>query len=52
MADGFKDTVMPLRRRRGVDIVIDVVGARLIDDSPRCLAPGGRRMVLGVRGLR
>jgi NADPH2:quinone reductase len=50
MADGFKDTVMQLSRGRGVDIVIDVVGARVIDDSLRCLAPGGRHMVLGFAG--
>jgi NADPH2:quinone reductase len=35
---------------KGVDVVFDPVGASLFDDSVRCLAPGGRLLVVGFAG--
>ncbi len=47
LLDGFKDAVLELTDRRGVDVVLDVVGGDAFVDSLRCLAPGGRLMVVG-----
>ncbi|MEZ0341132.1 NADPH:quinone oxidoreductase family protein [Mycobacterium sp. pV006] len=46
-ADGFKDAVKELTAGRGVDIVVDPVGGDRVTDSLRCLAPGGRLLVVG-----
>lgn len=46
-ADGFKDAVKELTDGRGVDIVVDPVGGDRVTDSLRCLAPGGRLLVVG-----
>ncbi|MEW6488944.1 MAG: NADPH:quinone oxidoreductase family protein [Thermodesulfobacteriota bacterium] len=35
---------------RGIDVVFDPVGGALFDDSVRCLAPGGRLLVVGFAG--
>ncbi len=44
------DTVMALTDNRGVDIVYDPIGAEVFDESLRCLAWGGRILVLGFLG--
>ena len=44
--DGFKDAVMELTGGKGVDVVLDVVGAAFTD-SLRVLAPLGRVLVVG-----
>lgn len=46
-ADGFKDAVKDLTGGRGVDVVVDPVGGDRFTDSLRCLAPGGRLLVIG-----
>lgn len=46
-AAGFKDAVKDLTGGRGVDIVVDPVGGDRVTDSLRCLAPGGRLLVVG-----
>jgi len=49
--DGFRDKVKELTGARdGVDIVYDPIGAHVFDESLRCLAYGGRILVLGFLG--
>ncbi|MBV8777906.1 MAG: NADPH:quinone oxidoreductase family protein [Alphaproteobacteria bacterium] len=49
--DGFRDKVHELTGARdGVDIVYDPIGAQVFDESLRCLAFGGRILVLGFLG--
>ena len=35
---------------RGVDVVLDVIGARYLDQNLRSLATGGRLVVIGLQG--
>ncbi|MEO7728431.1 MAG: NADPH:quinone oxidoreductase family protein [Burkholderiales bacterium] len=48
--DGFVDKVKDLTGGRGVDIVYDPIGDKVADDSLRCLAWGGRLLILGFLG--
>ena len=47
---GFLDPVKELTGGHGVDIVYDPIGAAVTDESLRCLASGGRLLVLGFLG--
>ena len=47
---GFVDEVKRLTDGRGVDIVYDPIGAAMTEESLRCLAYGGRLLVLGFLG--
>jgi len=47
---GFLDKVKELTDGRGVDIVYDPIGANVADESLRCLAWGGRLLILGFLG--
>lgn len=47
---GFVDTVKALTAGRGVDIVYDPIGDKVADESLRCLAWGGRLLILGFLG--
>jgi NADPH2:quinone reductase len=47
---GFRDRVMELTQGRGVDIVYDPIGAEVFEESLRCLAWGGRILILGFLG--
>jgi NADPH:quinone reductase len=47
---GFRDEVMELTRGRGVDIVYDPVNGPTFEESLRCLAWGGRILILGFLG--
>jgi NADPH2:quinone reductase len=47
---GFRDKVMELTGGRGVDIVYDPVNGPKFDESLRCLAWGGRILILGFLG--
>jgi NADPH:quinone reductase len=47
---GFRDRVMELTRGRGVDIVYDPVNGPTFEESLRCLAWGGRILILGFLG--
>ena len=47
---GFTDKVKELTGGRGVDIVYDPIGANVADESLRCLAWGGRLLILGFLG--
>jgi len=46
-AGGLRDAVHALTGGRGVDVVYDPVGGDLFDASVRCLAWGGRLLVVG-----
>src|SRR5436190_2472170 len=49
--EGFRDEVKELTAPRdGVDIVYDPIGAGVTDESLRCMAFGGRLLVLGFLG--
>jgi NADPH2:quinone reductase len=49
--DGFREKVKELTGAHdGVDIVYDPIGAQVFDESLRCLAWGGRILVLGFLG--
>lgn len=47
---GFRDKVMDLTGGRGVDIVYDPVNGPTFEESLRCLAWGGRILILGFLG--
>lgn len=47
---GFVDNVKALTGGRGVDIVYDPIGDKVADESLRCLAWGGRLLILGFLG--
>ena len=48
----WADHVAWLTDGRGVDILLDPAGGQFVDDSMRCLAPGGRLLVAGRAGER
>jgi NADPH:quinone reductase len=48
--DGFVDKVKELTGGRGVDIVYDPIGDKVAEESLRCLAWGGRLLILGFLG--
>jgi NADPH2:quinone reductase len=47
---GFVDQVKQLTAGRGVDIVYDPIGDKVAEESLRCLAWGGRLLILGFLG--
>ncbi len=47
---GFRDQVMELTGGRGVDIIYDPVNGPTFEESLRCLAWGGRILILGFLG--
>jgi len=48
---GFRDKVKELTGKRdGVDIVYDPIGAEVFEESLRCMAWGGRILILGFLG--
>jgi NADPH2:quinone reductase len=47
---GFRDKVMELTSGRGVDIIYDPVNGPTFEESLRCLAWGGRILILGFLG--
>src|SRR4051812_31791784 len=47
---GFVDKVKELTGGRGVDIVYDPIGDKVAEESLRCLAWGGRLLILGFLG--
>jgi NADPH2:quinone reductase len=48
--DGFTDAVKGLTGGRGVDVVYDPIGDKVSEESLRCLAWGGRLLILGFLG--
>src|SRR5438132_1800005 len=47
---GFRDEVMELTGGRGVDIIYDPINGPTFEESLRCLAWGGRILILGFLG--
>jgi NADPH:quinone reductase len=47
---GFRDRVLELTQGRGVDIIYDPVNGPTFEESLRCLAWGGRILILGFLG--
>ncbi len=47
---GFLDRVKEITGGRGVDVVYDPIGAAVTDELLRCLAYGGRLLILGFLG--
>ena len=50
--NGFKDQVKELTRGNGADVIYDPVGGDIFDESLRCIAWGGRLLVVGFAGSR
>ncbi len=49
---GFKSAVRALTGDRGADVIFDPVGGDILDESLRCIAWGGRLLVVGFAGGR
>lgn len=49
---GFRDAVKELTAGRGADVVYDPVGGDVFDESVRCIAFGGRLLVIGFTSGR
>ena len=49
---GFRDAVLATTAGRGADVVADPVGGDVFDESQRCIAFGGRLLVLGFASGR
>ena len=50
--DGFRATVKELTDGRGADVIYDPVGGDICDESIRCIAWGGRLLIIGFAGGR
>ncbi|ALH81005.1 NADPH:quinone oxidoreductase family protein [Sphingopyxis macrogoltabida] len=51
-APGFRETVKDLTGGRGADVIFDPVGGDVFDESTRCIAFGGRLLVVGFASGR
>lgn len=49
---GFKDEVKRLTGGRGADVIYDPVGGDVFDESVRCIAFGGRLLIIGFTSGR
>lgn len=52
VADGFRDKVKDLTGGHGADVIYDPVGGDVFDESVRCIAWGGRLLVIGFASGR
>ncbi|MGD1935868.1 MAG: NADPH:quinone oxidoreductase family protein [Candidatus Phaeomarinobacter sp.] len=50
--DGFKDQVKNLTNGQGADVIYDPVGGDVFDESVRCIAWGGRLLIIGFASGR
>jgi NADPH2:quinone reductase len=51
-APGFRDEVKALTEGKGADVIVDPVGGDVFDESTRCIAFGGRLLVVGFASGR
>lgn len=51
-APGFRETVKALTVGKGADVIFDPVGGDVFDESTRCIAFGGRLLVVGFASGR
>ncbi len=51
-AEGFREKVKALTDGRGADVIFDPVGGDVFDESLRCIAWGGRFLVIGFASGR
>lgn len=51
-AAGFREAVKALTGGQGADVVVDPVGGDIFDESTRCIAFGGRLLVVGFASGR
>lgn len=51
-ANGFRTAVKDLTNGRGADVIYDPVGGDIFDESVRCIAFGGRLLVIGFTSGR
>lgn len=51
-APGFRDEVKALTGGKGADVIFDPVGGDVFDESTRCIAFGGRLLVIGFASGR
>ncbi len=51
-AEGFREKVKALTDGRGADVIFDPVGGDIFDESLRCIAWGGRFLVIGFASGR
>ena len=51
-SSGFRETVKDLTGGRGADVIYDPVGGDVFDESVRCIAFGGRLLVIGFTSGR
>jgi NADPH2:quinone reductase len=49
---GFRETVKELTGGRGADVIYDPVGGDVFDESVRCIAFGGRLLIIGFTSGR
>jgi NADPH2:quinone reductase len=49
---GFKEQIKDLTGGKGADVIYDPVGGDVFDESLRCIAPGGRLLVIGFASGR
>lgn len=50
--DSTRDFAAELQAAGGAHVILDVMGAKLLDRNLRALAPGGRLVVIGLQGGR
>jgi NADPH:quinone reductase len=48
--ENFKERVMQITNGEGADVIVDTVGGQVFEQSMRCIAWGGRLLVVGFAG--
>lgn len=51
-SDGFREQVLEITSKRGADVIYDPVGGDVFDESTRCIAFGGRILIIGFASGR
>ncbi len=49
-ADDFTDAVLDATGGAGVDVILDIMGAKYLEANVACLARGGRLVIIGLQG--